>query len=290
MFPDKIEFPEWMLEKGREQAAIFEGRTPKSQVHTMGDLSFCPLCNTPNQRDFPYPDGSVKRISCLCECKKKERDELEEKKREKERMARIERLRAKGISDPTYREWQFKSDDGENKKISDACRKYVDEWELIKKYNHGLLLYGPVGTGKTFYACCIANALIDLRVPTLVTSFPRLLNRLQAAGFGEDKNALVDSLTEYDMIVIDDLGAERKTEYALEQIFNIIDIRYRSGKPMIVTTNLSPKDIKNPDTIAYERILDRIVENCAPILIDGPSRRIQKAERKRAELAKLIGL
>jgi hypothetical protein len=93
------------------------------------------------------------------------------------------------------------------------------------KQNIGLL-FGDVGTDKSFAAGCIANALPDADIPVLMTNFPIILARL-CGMFGEDRTDFLDSLGDYDLLIIDDLGAERNTEYALEQMFSVIDSRYR---------------------------------------------------------------
>ena len=83
----------------------------------------------------------------------------------------------------------------------------------------------------------------------------------------------VDRLCGYPLLVIDDFGMERGTEYVLEQIYNIIDSRYRSRKPLIVTTNLTLTELKNPQNTAHARIYDRLLELCTPIACTGPSMR-----------------
>ena len=105
-----------------------------------------------------------------------------------------------------------------------------------------------MGTGKSFFAGCIANALLDRDVPVLMTNFPSILNQLTGV-FAEDRAAFITSLDDYSLLVIDDLGVERNTEYAMEQMFTVIDSRYRSKKPLIVTTNLKLEEIKNPQTL-----------------------------------------
>ena len=82
---------------------------------------------------------------------------------------------------------------------------------------------------------------------------------------------------EYDLLIIDDLGVERSTEYAMEQMFFVIDSRYRSRRPMIITTNLKLSELKNPPDLAHARIYDRILERCAPILFDGKNFREENA-------------
>ena len=77
--------------------------------------------------------------------------------------------------------------------------------------------------------------------------------------------------------IIDDLGVERSAEYAMEQMFFVIDSRYRSRRPMIITTNLKLSELKNPPDLAHARIYDRILERCAPILFDGKNFREENA-------------
>src|SRR5699024_8390718 len=98
--------------------------------------------------------------------------------------------------------------------------------------------------------CCIANALLDRDVPVLMTNFPTILNRLTGM-FSEDRADFIASFDEYDLLIIDDLGVERNTEYAMEQMFFVIDSRYRSRRPMIITTNLKLAELKNPPDLAH---------------------------------------
>ena len=79
------------------------------------------------------------------------------------------------------------------------------------------------------------------------------------------------------LLIIDDLGVERSTEYAMEQMFFVIDSRYRSRRPMIITTNLKLAELKNPPDLAHARIYDRILERCAPILFAGKNFREENA-------------
>ena len=71
-------------------------------------------------------------------------------------------------------------------------------------------------------------------------------------------------------MILDDLGMEHSSEFAISQMFNIVDGRYRTGKPMIVTTNLTLQELKNPPDLAHARIYDRrLLEMCTPIRING---------------------
>ena len=114
-------------------------------------------------------------------------------------------------------------------------------------------------------------ALMEQEVAVCMTNFARIMNELNNA-FAR-RNEVVDRLCGYPLLVIDDFGMERGTEYALEQIYNIIDSRYRSRKPLIVTTNLTLTELKNPQDTAHARIYDRLLELCTPIACTGPSMR-----------------
>lgn len=114
-------------------------------------------------------------------------------------------------------------------------------------------------------------ALMEQEVAVCMTNFARIMNELNNAFSW--RNEVVDRLCGYPLLIIDDFGMERGTEYALEQIYNIIDSRYRSRKPLIVTTNLTLTELKNPQDTAHARIYDRLLELCTPIACTGPSMR-----------------
>ena len=88
--------------------------------------------------------------------------------------------------------------------------------------------------------------------------------------------------------IIDDLGVERNTEYAMEQMFTVIDSRYRSKKPLIVTTNLKLEEIKNPPDLAHARIYDRILERCAPVIFSGKNSREEGARATKAAAKEIV--
>ena len=243
-------------------------------------LLYCGKCHTQKQCRVNLM-GHEDIVSCLCKCasERLEAEDREIKKREE--LARISNLRVQGIQDKQTREFTFdKADDSENIR---KCRKYVERWPDMLEHNNGLLFWGGVGTGKTFAASCIANALIDRGVPALVTSFPRILNA------GWDKTEIIDQMRRFPMMVIDDLGAERQSEYALETVFSVVDERYKAGRPLIVTTNLRLDDLRDPENakgidpkfaMDYKRIYDRILEMCVPVAFKGGSRRKQASEDK----------
>lgn len=98
-------------------------------------------------------------------------------------------------------------------------------------------------------------------------------------------------MSQYDLLILDDLGAERRSEFALQNVFNAVNRRWESGKPLIVTTNLSLREMKElraRDDMSYQRIYDRIFDMCVPICVDGVSKRLASAEKKVERLNNLI--
>lgn len=79
------------------------------------------------------------------------------------------------------------------------------------------------------------------------------------------------------LLILDDFGVERHTEFAQEQMYHIINGRYNRKKPMVITTNMTLQQMKNPGSVAEQRLHDRILEVCVPVCFDADSLRREKA-------------
>ena len=226
-------------------------------------------------------------LPVLCECREREEVERLNAVREAEKERRRDELRRIGFASSTYREKTFAADLAPEGPVSNACRKYCEQWEELKKSNIGLLIYGDVGTGKSFYACCIANEIIDrYREQVYVTTIPTLIAALQSF---DNRDAMLATIESVTLLVLDDLGAERETSFAEEQLFTIVDHRLLAGKPTIITTNLSLKEIKNPNTLSQRRIFDRVLEMCpAQLRCDGRNRRKDAMSARREQAIKAL--
>ena len=168
----------------------------------------------------------------------------------------------------------------------DMLRKYAEEWEDMQSGNYGLLLYGDTETGKSYGAACVANKLIERFVPVCMINLSSVLNELDRNGV--DKNTYIENLMQYPLLILDDFGTERQTGYAMEQVFNVIDARYRSKKPLIITTNLSWAELDSPKSLAHKRIYRRIKEMCQPLNFGSNVRIADIANRKTKALAELL--
>ena len=236
-------------------------------------LLSCGKCHTPKEAFFAK--GLVligkNKHPVECACHKAEREQQEAAVKEQKHLDLVRQLKAEGFSDPALLEWTFANDNGRSLQMRHTHR-YVEQWQTIHAENIGLLLWGGFGTGKSFLAGCIANALMEQKVPVCMTNFAHVVNELNSSFSGQNK--VVDRLCRYPLLIIDDFGMERGTEYALEQIYNIVDSRYRSRKPLIVTTNLTLDEIRHEG-----------IHQCLPLLWLG---HIQLAEAKQPKPDELL--
>lgn len=259
----------------------------ETEDYVQDGLLHCGKCHTPKQCEVVL-FGQVRKPMCLCKCANERREKAEAEQKQRELRIKADRFRRMGFPESDMQNWNFENDDMSNARLTQAMHNYVDNFKAMLKDGKGLLLHGTVGTGKTYAACEVANALIDKGYPVLVTNFARLTNTLQ--GMFDGKQEYIDSLNRFALLVIDDLGAERKSEFMQEMVYNIIDSRYRSGLPMIVTTNLAMDEIKSTESIGNARIYDRVLERCFPIEVTGASKRRKAVRESYADMKDLLGL
>ena len=246
----------------------------RSDEYIVNDgLIYCSKCHTPRQKRLEV-SGKTIEPRCMCACQTEDYDRREQERKHREFLDMVAKNRSIGLPDPGLRKHTFENDLGYNPKQIRMVKRYVQHWEEMQKNSTGLLLWGDVGTGKSFIAGCIANALLDKGVPVIMTNFARLLNKLTDMYAG-DRNAYIDSFKRYPLMIIDDLGVERNSEFAREQVFSVIDSRYRSELPMIVTTNLTVDELMDPADLARGRIYSRVLERCLPIRVSDQNIREQ---------------
>ncbi|MCI6766278.1 MAG: ATP-binding protein [Lachnospiraceae bacterium] len=260
------------------------GVKPEDYIGEDG-LLHCGVCHMPKEQRYErgIMGKSTHPVMCRCRIEEYEKNQAEQRAREKARH--IEELLRDGFLSRSMRDWTFERDNGQNAQMP-VARKYVQSWEQMKEKNIGLLIWGDVGCGKSFLAGAIANALIDQEVRVKMTNFTAILNDLSSTF--EGRNEYLNRLCSYPLLIIDDFGMERGTEYGLEQIYSVIDGRYRSKKPLIVTTNLTLTELRSAADTAHKRIYDRVLDMCVPIFCKGESFRKHAAEDKLTEMKRVI--
>ena len=243
-------------------AEAFETEQNEGDYIGKDGLLYCGVCRTKKQTRLPASDFTGGReiiVPCICKCKVEENKRKEEEEKKRQEMQRLERLKA------------------------NLAGNYVKRFDEMYEKRQGLLFWGTVGTGKSYTAACIANELLNQMIPVVMTSFVKILQNIQ--GNPDEEERIMAGLNAAKLLIIDDLGAERSTDYALEKVYNIIDSRYLSGKPLILTTNMTLKDMQESEDIRYRRIYDRIFEMCFPVRFAGRSWR-EKAASKRFDAMK----
>lgn len=234
-------------------------------------LLHCGSCNTPKQCQIEI-NGIIRIEFCMCECENK--SYLQERKRLKAMQKRdaIERRRSICFNEHSaLYESKFSLDDGEGDRSAFRIFKnYADCFETALEENHGLLIYGNVGSGKTFAAACITNQVLENGYTAYFTNFAEIKNNLWNA---ENKQAFIKDVCSYDLLVIDDFGTESDSSYTNEIVTNIFDTRVTKQKPMILTSNFTPEQLKKDGGIEYQRIISRVLGNCMAIKYVGDDRR-----------------
>ena len=257
----------------------YKNQRKKDSYRDESGLLRCRVCGQPLEA-FIKAVGRVLPAPCDCDKREEEARAMAERRTEAEKKAKDSPL-----YDSAYNSYIFERDTSPDSTASRQCRAYVEHWTEMEKENFGLLVSGPLGTGKSYLAACVVNALRAKGVSTLMVTTSRLINVIRSSS---DPQAVIDDLNKFQLVALDDLGAERDTGYAVEQLENFVNARSLRKKPLIVTTNLPRKDLDSPENVAYSRVFDRVkVMCCRPIILTGPSKRVNQA-RERAERCKEI--
>lgn len=251
-------------------------------------LLMCGKCRTQKECVLTKKDGTTRTVRCACECSVEQNEREAEEKRKRDRMQYLDGMRRTGFPDAEMREWTFTKSDHTDQKNENIARRYAANFDAMRRQGTGLLLCGTVGTGKSFLAAAIANELISQGTPCLMTNFSRIISRVSEK-FGGDQKYL-DDLNRFDLLVIDDLGAERDTEFTWEKVMNVVDARYRAGLPLIITTNLTLKELADPSDIRRQRVFSRLKEMCVFLEVRGADRRSKKMQDKITAAKSLLGL
>lgn len=230
------------------------------------------------------PDFKKSMIAtCKCRCQKLE--ELQQKEYEKKTIIARNKCRAFGAQFKRYENSSFTTDDGKNKKLFTFIKRYIENIDENIRKGKGIVFYGDTGTGKTFAAASILNETIKKFIPKsdqiytgCITNFTEIIQGVQKNFDSKFDSTL--SFKTCSLLVIDDFGSERKTSFAKEIITDIINSRYNTKKPIILTTNINMKDnfgFNCEDEMFEKRIYSRLIEMCMMVHVTGRDRRLNNA-------------
>ena len=259
----------------KELKCEFCGKGLRQEVNTwvLGDKEFC-----------------IKRIPERCNCKQakeywKEQDEFERikllTKLEIERKKNMERLYTLSGMSSRLRNYNFENYKvcNENKTAYFKAKKYVADLLAGNKSN-SLFITGNIGTGKTHLAASIANELIKNGQPVIFGTLINLLTEVKDSYSidGEYESKIINKYSKIGLLIIDDLGKERPSEWTLEKLFTIINNRYENNLPVIITTNYNREKLRerlacNKNYEIADSIISRLYEMCKGINITGKDKR-----------------
>lgn len=158
------------------------------------------------------------------------------------------------------------------REVVSATRHYADTIDEQLDTGRGLWFMGPVGTGKTTLAMLVSKAALEAGRSVAIYSLPRLLNEIRDTHRAERSHIdLLDRLTAVDLLHIDDVGAERKNEWVLEELYSIVNARYEEQRSMVITTNI--RDDRELCEQISERTVSRLMEMCDQVPLSGTDQR-----------------
>lgn len=213
-------------------------------------------------------DSNKVRI-CKCEVQRQSR-------------LRLKRLFGQASIPPLYAGLTLDKLDNRHPGAIRAARRFVEQWLEIRRAGRWLYLHGPVGAGKTALAYAILQELLGKGVAGIADTVPDLMDQLRP---GRDDQAWerMEALRGAELLVLDDLGAQRNTEWVTETLFRLLNHRSRALLPTIITSNDSLGQLLQlgRGTVEWERIVDRIAEMAEIVQLSGPSRRLEIARQRK---------
>lgn len=211
-------------------------------------------------------------------------EELEEEHRLMVKEHYKEHLRLKKKYDPKYRfiDYGFRGrflSSSKYDKITKNALVFINRFEdFFRPQCKGLFISGNTGTGKSYLASMIANEMADRGYSVYMARNNDAIDQFN--DLNDLTLANMIKVRAFNLIILDDFGSSRNTEYQVERLFNLIDTIGNAEIPLIVTTNLTANSLKNEKDIKLKRIYERILERCSyfPPMI-GDSKRIEEARR-----------
>lgn len=276
------------MENLLDRVAANANANAETETEYIGEdgLLHCTVCHGKRQTIItpPFEGAKPRTVRCWCNC-----PTAQDIAKAREKQIKAEQYRSvcfRGTEE--MRGHTFDADDGTgDPQLMQAARKYAEDFHQHLHDGMGLLFHGPVGTGKTFLAGCIANAVLAQGYKVKMTNFSMVADEMWAV---PDKAAYIADLVKYPLLILDDLGVERKSEYMQEMVYKIVNARYVAGAPVIVTTNLTPAELTKTADIGYRRTYDRLLEKCLPIEVNGRSRRRAAAAKTWTDMRQQLGI
>lgn len=247
----------------KSQTCILDGIEEEQTYLGEDGLLYCKICKEP--KEAYYPADSImghRKHPRLCRCEREARDQIQHYYEEKEYQEMVYRNKSICFEKKEMYHWTFRTSDDENV-VYRTAKKYVANWEQMRE--KGCLFWGPEGSGKSYLAGCIANALVEKGITVKMTNFHVILSELK---YVRDKMEYIKSLISYELLIIDDFTTDLSEKGALENVLSILDYRFQTKRPVIITTRMSLVELKAETDFAKKRVYHRILEMCTPMRMD----------------------
>ena len=240
-------------------------------------LLHCGKCGGVKQMEQPFM-GKIYKVPIMCDCAR----EIHQRNEEQKRMDEREGRRKTALPNEKYRVMTL-----ENSDIPlPIVQNYTDNWESMFANNVGLYLWGNTGSGKTYMAAAIANLLVDRGVKVYMDGVTALTNMLGDV-YGGRRDEVIYRIRSCDLLVIDDFGVERSTEFAQQQAYDLLEYRVETNKPMIVTSNIPAGQLCNEADPRKTRMYSRLM-GLHPEKIVGKDRRADTTSGRYEDLHALL--
>ncbi len=261
------------LPKKHNRVVITDGTT----IYENDGLKYCVVCDKPLQLLQEHHSRFYK-LPIPCDCIKKQEENKAKQLDFQKHLQRIPiEFRGVFLKDLTV--------------PVNFVKPFIDNFATEFKPNaKGLHIYGNKGSGKTFACKCIINELCNQNVRVFAIRFTKLLDIY--SNFN-DKQVIKDvenKIKHSHLIYLDDVGATRETDFAVEKINDIINFIYELKIPIIITSNVSRNELYKELNTNIGRAYDRLFERCHPIKLENESFRLVKAKEDKAKFDSILGL
>ncbi|ACV64887.1 IstB domain protein ATP-binding protein [Desulfofarcimen acetoxidans DSM 771] len=241
------------------------------QTTTMPIVGTCPFSECDGSGRIIYDEDGIRYFQ-KCKCR-----ELAERRHKIEELFSIAKI-PRRFASKTFENYIPRNE--EQEKALYLSRRYVDKFETLKNEGkNGLYIVGPTGTGKTHLAYAIISQLIQTHMVSVVSCIvPELMDTLRPQNNRNEAEERFRLIKNTELVLLDDLGAEKESEWVVERLLVIINARYSNMVPTIITSNI-PLDLLSVDKdrnliLDWQRIVSRIREMCHLVLVDGDDYRV----------------